>query len=225
MGKRASDTLQREINHAALAYLNQWYRTDRRHMLGESDRLTGEALRKVAAKYMVARGISMKDARGKDLPKPERERRWNDAARLVTKARRLRRSDVAIVSKLSEQLGELDSRHHDLTSAATKFLWFAGRHSVRILDIRATWALRQLDQPARGTELDYGWFEQAWAEQAERCCEEVDMAISNLPKQFHWSEIPRADEPKALQAAISQPWFKDRVFDKYLWTKGERIKA
>jgi hypothetical protein len=221
---RKSSELQREINHAALAYLNLWFRTDRHHMRTLSDPLTGEALRKVAAKYMVARGISMKDAQGNAIPEKERDRRWNQAATLVSRARRLAKGDAAVVRKLATQLGELDTREYDLASAATKFLWFAGRYEVRILDVRAVRALRQLERPPRGTTTDYEWFEKAWARQIAECAQELEKAVENLPKQFPWSAVPGPWQQRALEEAIAHAWFQDRVFDQYLWAKGARAR-
>lgn len=222
MGKASE--LQREINHAALEYLNQWFRTDRHHMRETSEPITGEALRKLAAKYMVSRGFSMKDAKGRTISEQEQALRWDQAAGFVRKARGLAKGDAAVVLKLATQLGQIDTRAFDLTSAATKFLWFAGRHDVRILDVRAVNALRKLDTPVRGTKLNYGWFEQAWARQAHACSNELQRAAENLPTQFPWSAIPASSQGTALKEAIGQEWFKDRIFDKYLWTKGQGAK-
>jgi len=170
---------------------------------------------------MVARGISMKDVNGKVVSTQERDRRWKEAATMVSKARILAVDNAEVVEDLAAKLGKLDSRDHDLTSAATKFLWFGGQYTVRILDVRAVRALRHLHRPQRGTKIDYAWFESAWKHQFDKCTAELGTALGNLPNQFPWSAIPQQWEKCAL-TAIDKPWFQDRVFDQYLWAKGER---
>lgn len=208
--------------HSALSYANQWFMTDRGLMEGlkppGSRTFDAQVLGKLAAKYMVARSFK------KEEQPDGLDRRWVlAAAHLKTSLGSPARIDK-IVHALAEKLGTVgpvDGRT-SLVSAASKFLWFAGRYEARILDKRAVNALSKLTGK-RVSASDYRGFAEAWQGQFEISRPEIVDAVAKLPYQMEWTRIEPARHGLAM-AVFKQGWFIDRVFDKYLWTIGESSK-
>lgn len=48
---------------------------------------------------------------------------------------------------------------------------------------------------------------------------EIVKALERLPEALTWSTVP-PDKHDEVFAAKEELWFKERVFDKYLWTIG-----
>ena len=215
---------QREINHAALTYLDLWAAMDRDLLDGFQSAEPAEraaTLYRLAVKYRVARGISARDDDGEKLEKAARNERWAEIVEIVCEHVEMRDDDCDVVTHLVQAL-----RHYaaidgsQLTSAATKFLWFAGRHTIRIYDDRALRALRPGDE-GKWTEMKgYSWFEKSWASHEKDRAEQLGRAIARLEQQFAWSGVPGGMQSEALQK-IPLPWFRDRIFDQYLWAKGD----
>lgn len=135
------------LKHSALSYANQWFMTDRellRNLVdADSSDVNATVLGDLAAKYMVARGFK------KNEGDPHlSSQRWIKAA-VHLKDSFLRDEPVEVkVRALAIDLGRVapvqSPNGTNLLSAATKFLWFAGQHKVRILDRRAVEALGRL---------------------------------------------------------------------------------
>jgi hypothetical protein len=221
------------IHRSALSYLDQWYVTDRRYM----DILTSstvaetpvERIKKLAAKYMVARNFA---SRG--LPDANALRCWERVVACVTDAAARTNPPVAqIVDELADNLGNIfpDSRSRTaptLLSAASKFLWFGGRLDVKIYDKRAVNALNTLRSGGTRADGKRGWrvngsyihFALAWDEEYATREKAVRSAVTELADAFVWSIVPEGDERSNALKIMNKPWFRDRVFDKYLWTIG-----
>jgi predicted GNAT superfamily acetyltransferase len=221
---------------AALAYLNQWERTDKRlATILRSDagpKELASAFRELATKYNVVRNFSTKEAR-KDGPK-QVERLWGKVADTVSKVELDEEASPSKeVHRLARKLGGIFPLAEDdaksqpvLLSAATKFLWFRGHTNIRIYDKRAVVALNALiklrgEGKGKKVDGDYELFTAEWDTEYKRLRAEIKGAIKDLPQVVHWSTVSETNRKSAL-ADSKNDWFCDRVFDKILWITGEK---
>jgi hypothetical protein len=227
------------IKPCALAYLNQWYKTDKRivQRISEANSTTqlANAIRSLAIDYQVVRNFPIKkieEAHGK----AEVEQRWRKVAQEVKKFRLDPEDHRGSIHELADRLGSIF--HTDghgkakptLISAATKFLWFSGRFEVQIYDKRAVDALnpmqkkRAQEEGRRGWLVggDYGKYSQAWRQEYLAREFELSQAIKELSRRLEWSLIPEGKDRREILSELETEHFRERVFDKYLWTLGER---
>ncbi|MGY6122034.1 hypothetical protein ACW9YQ_17010 (plasmid) [Paraburkholderia strydomiana] len=193
-----------------------------------------ERIKKLAAKYMVARNFS---SRGLDDAKALRC--WERVVACVADAAAQTNEPVAqIVDELADNLGKIfpDARGRSaptLLSAASKFLWFSGRLDVRIYDKRAVNALNTLRSGGARADGRRGWrvngsyenFAQAWGEEYAAREKILRSAVTALGDALVWSIVPDGDERSGAMKIMKKPWFRDRVFDKYLWTIGSEDES
>jgi hypothetical protein len=192
----------------ALHYLDDWCSEDSRFVAGvvpdnpKSTRL--ELLWEAAKYYKVTR----------TLPTIDGEERLSGALKAidavpvpVTEGT----VDDAVIG-LATRFQELYGRY--AISAASKLLWIRHRWPVVILDDRASkflWATGGTFSAG-----DYQAYRREWRRQfcdhrqaiSEACCELVGI------KAFTLASTMADDE---LAALVSQAWFQERVFDKFLW--------
>lgn len=210
------------MKHSALSYANQWFMTDRKFMKelrkNGSQAIDALVLGDLAAKYMVARGFKT------ELDNPlSRSQRWVTAAAHLGAAVQSAEQAAVKVPTLAIELGKVapvkSATGSNLLSAATKFLWFAGEHEVRILDKRAVDALGRLRGVRGKLGGDYEQYAAAWKDQLDAHEGVLAEALVDLPRQLAWTCIPSEVHAEA-KAVFKELWFADRIFDKYLWTLG-----
>ncbi|WP_197378054.1 hypothetical protein [Ralstonia pseudosolanacearum] len=222
------------VRYSAFSYLQQWYRTDRQLMEAFANARGGQVavrdLKSLAVKYMVARNF--KSAK---LAEAEVDLRWKGVARHIAATKR--RTDAAIedcIQDLAGKLGQafptaIGKASPTLLSAASKFLWFSGLHDVRIYDKRAVKALNALqkervltDGCRRGrVNGSYTDFARAWKEEYDARADDIRAATEAIDAVLDWSIIPAGPDRVTAMSVTKKRWFRDRVFDKYLWTLGE----
>src|SRR4051812_17061874 len=99
---------QRQVNHAALNYLNLWARTDAEHLrrlfvTNRDDKDRVSAVHAIASKYRVARGFSRhRRLTGTKIDPVKNHQFWKEVLRLVTSAPM---GDSAAVEELAIALG------------------------------------------------------------------------------------------------------------------------
>lgn len=205
--------LQHLYKHAALNYAHQWFTTDKAFMQkirsGKSSKIDPATVQEIAANYMVARGFKKNDA--------------NIWGRVANKLEEFIASNDQDIEKLATDLGGISPRQGGanpprLISAATKFLWFAGRHEIKIYDKRAVSALHKLSRLPRTTKT-YAAYATAWSSEYDIHKAEIRRVIAELPNQLEWSGIDQ-DSYSEAKRAFKKSWFEDRVFDKCLWLHG-----
>jgi len=113
-----------------------------------------------------------------------------------------------------------NKRKSNKVSACSKFLWIRFREKFRIYDNNAHKALRKLDDQCPGsvTSENYNVYCEAWNRQFVIYSDELDDVLrgtSDLLSQFTLSWDQRAG-----QAHGQEPWFKERIFDAYLYNYG-----
>ncbi len=83
---------------------------------------------------------------------------------------------------------------------------------IIIYDRRARKALRTKPD-------DLGEYYSRWREEFNLSYDEIAAACALLSRVHEYS-APDAPSPQDVEKIASQPWFKERVFDVYLWSKG-----
>ena len=218
---------QREFNHAAMAYLRIWLRTDRSALAristckknSDEDGMARE-LHEIAKKYKVVRGISARDDYGQELTKVERTQRWLEISRIVQAAAEKEGDSHVLVCQLSDDLKEFSSQKradtqesYSLISLSSKLLWFFPKTKVKIYDSLAVKALKH----EMGYQKNNGYvgYERCWKACIKKYKQELDFSIKELPGFFAWSSVPYELHDEACKV-ISRRWFRERVFDQYL---------
>lgn len=226
------------LKHSAFAYLNQWHRSDGELLAKIIDAdvdSRGVAFASLAVKYSVIRTFPIKAIREK-FGEAEVAERWKHVA---TAVRRVKidsaTSPTDKVNRLAKKLWSIFSDvqnprpPQNLISAASKFLWFDGNPSIRIYDTRAVIALNRLQEErkkASGISFNkingnYGNYVEAWEEESTAHDALVKAAIRGVGQCLDYSAIPDGEARRLALRASKTEWFRDRVFDRFLWTIGE----
>lgn len=126
-------------------------------------------------------------------------------------------STVARVTGLASTFKRRFGRNN--VSAASKLLWLTERHPFIIYDGRAVKVLRDFgyDIP----NLDYDAFFEAWISAYEAREKEIQKATEELAQAHQFLPCSYPLDRQMLRA----PWFKERVFDLYLWEFGGSLST
>jgi len=104
------------------------------------------------------------------------------------------------------------------TSAASKLLWLSSRRPFILYDSRALTALVG-EYGHKGDKSDYAAYCSSWRKAYTRHTESIRHAVNELPKARAF--LPGSTPPDGqLLALVNRPWFRERVFDIYLWELG-----
>ena len=201
--------METTFEFCSFQYLNLWENHDRNaHIV-----LTGNAseaeklavLKKAGTFYRVARNLPTKfdDTRRyghvldilEKIKKEDFEQQPIDTIQLIEK-------------NISEKYG-----NRGVLSLTTKFLWLKIKHHIIIYDSQARKAL--------GTKNgDLKQFYEKWHNEfkivenaIKQTCEKLEDLYLYLPNQ-------RDGLKNEIKEISSEPWFHERVFDTYLWNKG-----
>ena len=107
-------------------------------------------------------------------------------------------------------------------SAASKLLWLRNRRPYLIYDARAVRALRRLGNKSTDNYTSYC---EAWQEEYEKRSEEVSLAANglvSLPRKYTAAFLL---EDRQITDLVQAKWFRERVFDIYLWEIGGKNQA
>jgi hypothetical protein len=107
-------------------------------------------------------------------------------------------------------------------SAASKLLWLRNRSPYLIYDARAVNALRCL-----GNERfdNYTSYCEAWQKEYEERSDQISAAshgLLNLPRKYTAAFLLTDGQ---LTKLVHAKWFRERVFDIYLWEIGDKDQA
>lgn len=191
----------------ALHYLLQWQRKEaslHTHMRSANPELPH--LRKALRYFKVARNF-----RGlKHDPRAEVVR---DKV-LEARARRDLSTEQQ-VEILASSFKEAEFQHN--ISAASKLLWLSSRKPI-IYDSRAFIAL-EVGYGHKGRKKDYGAYCASWRRAYKENEQAILKSVNELPKvrAFLPGHTPANDQ---LLSMVRKPWFRERVFDLYLWELG-----
>jgi hypothetical protein len=199
------------FHYAVHTYVDNWVVCDReaRKVLGfesksmPTDEEACEQLMKVANIYSIARNFRKEEV---------------GCARLSpvwTALKEIRQPScdkeaMSCVDKLVETLKP--TYGHELTSAASKFLWMRFAHPIIIYD-SLTWNW-MCDHGGCSRTGNYGNFYDAWRKNFEENQKEIGTACEELLNANVTRFLcPREDEEKEFEQAVKSRWFAERVFD------------
>lgn len=200
------------FNYWALHYLNLWLSKDRNFceaLEGHNEAVKLRALTEAAAFYRVARNLPKAYDVEKGIPRYKPVLDAIDALAPITfQEAQLIPSIMDIMSQISQRYGG-----RGVMSLTTKFLWLKMKSPIVIYDSQARKAL--------GTNPgDIRAYYSRWREQFNSSCNEINAACASLPIVHEYSVAPDVATPQYIEGIASQPWFKERVFDVYLWSLG-----
>lgn len=196
------------FNYFALMYLNDWYWWDKpfSERIGGFDRDDSlQAFHEAAKYYKVTRNFS-------DL---EDEKRLAAAHDLV-----LAVPDPIIEENVCETVQILAAKFQEkygknAVSAASKFLWLRFKSPVVIFDSRAIAWLRTNKYKVK-YNAGYDVYYEKWLLAFSDHEEQIKKSCSGLIKVKKYS-MAAEESDEYIVALVSQRWFRERVFDKYLW--------
>jgi hypothetical protein len=194
------------FKYFALMYLNDWHFWDKpfSELIFSDDQTASlDAFHRAAKYYKVTRNFRI----------DESESRLQGALSLVrSSSGKITENNVCeTVNKLAQAFGQRYGKN--ALSAASKFLWLRHKSPVVIFDSRAKKWLRNNGYKVPGHYTGYReqWlsaFSDHYAEIEEACAALIDAQAFSMA--FESSE-------KELTRVTTSLWFKERVFDKYLW--------
>jgi hypothetical protein len=200
------------FKYCALHYLNQWISNDRaccEALAGPDDSEKLRTLADAAAFYRIARNLPKSYDEGKDLPRYRPVLMVIDALNRVDfQGENLLSSIKNVRDKISAQYGG-----RDVLSLTTKFLWLKIKSPVIIYDSQA----RKAVGVAPGNIEEYY---SRWREKFNRYDQQIQDACTSLPDVHEYAENPEIATPQYIKETAAHPWFKERVFDVYLWHLG-----
>ena len=208
----------RESNfkYCALHYLHLWLTQDKgpwAALAGHDRRKKLFQLRRAAVAYGIARNLPEKFDRGKRLSLvleviEGHSRQDFSGSKLVSSIER-------VSEEISDRYSEKRGKKKSLPSLTTKFLWLKFRSPIIIMYSRARRALRV-------PNIDLKEYYSRWREEFAKHERQIQNACAYLPGLCEYGAF--LDPPaRGYVADISaKRWFRERVFDVYLWHQGDR---
>lgn len=196
------------FEYCALRFLLQWLHAERALYQAIASNPSDEDISNALAYFQVSRnfkGISKE---------PEKVTFIRKALISVCKGKTL--SPEEKVEKLTRRL-ESEFKKFNL-SAASKLLWLSFREPFVIYDSRAVNALSKKLGRKFGRR-DYAAYSAAWRSEYAAVESAIECAASRLPMGRIFMPSCSLTNRELLQLA-KMPWFKERVFDIFLWELG-----
>lgn len=196
------------LEYCALRFLLQWLRREEALHQAIASEPSDEEIRDALAYFRVSRnfkGLSKESGKAASIRKA-----------LITVRNDKELSPEKKVEELAQSL-ETEFKKFNL-SAASKLLWLSFREPFVIYDGRAVDALSN----KLGREFsrrDYTEYLAAWRSEYAAIDSAIERAASQLPKGRVFMPSCRLTDEELLLLAKT-PWFKERVFDIFLWEVG-----
>lgn len=199
------------FEYCSLHYLNQWIVYDKKYcetLLNGSEDNKLRILQKAAGFYKVARNLHTTDA----VKPNESYKRYQSVLDCIDS---LKASDFSAnpVAKVEEIERQISKQYGDrgVLSLTTKLLWLKVKEPIVIYDSQARKALGSKDGK-------YPEYYAAWKEEFKRYQTQIADVCAKLPELHLYAahRTPKTD----IEAVVNQNWFHERVFDIYLWSKG-----
>jgi len=196
------------LEFCALRFLLQWLRSEEALYLAIASNPTDEDVRMALAYFQVSRNF-------RGLSKePTKALFIRDALLRI-------RSDQKLSTSLKvEELTQTLQPHFEQfnLSAASKLLWLSFREPVVIYDNKAVKALSRKFKH-KFSSRSYSQYVEAWRSQYAGLEAAIGIAVKELPKARMFMPACRLTDAELLRLA-NEAWFKERVFDIFLWHVG-----
>jgi hypothetical protein len=210
---------EQSLDFCAMHYLNQWYGQDRKYveMLNEGEHCREEQLRmlkEAAAFYKVARNVP-----GNDKDDPKRERYEPIRSTLMRSSNTDFGTDtVRKIRRVERRLFDAMDSTKRVISLTTKMLWLKHQDDIIIYD-----ALARSGLGTPGADLEE--FYAIWQERYEEKRDEIYDAWSRLSQQVAYAYDAGHTSTADISHVTTFEWFHRRVFDIYLWFKGDAARS
>ena len=203
------------FDHFALRYLSLWEGSEKAiHASMSGGNPSPDGLRRAMHGFRIARsfsGIGNAQARTRVL-------------RYISSAGKDGRRSV---NKLTNSFRSDHDFGKENLSAASKLLWLSHREPFLIYDANAVVALEELWLREKGTKIkigrDYGKFEDVWRSEYAKVEREVVDASNRLNSLLPYFDHCLKED--SLRELTERKWFRERVFDNYLWFLGGQMLA
>lgn len=199
------------FEYCSLHYLNQWLVYDRVYCQALSSRKQEtkiSALKSAAGFYRVARNLPREFDEKKGLA------RYQPILEIIDLVRKAQFKDNP-VNKILEVERLISKKYggQSVLSLTTKFLWLKIKQPILIYDSQARIAIGANS----GDLLDYY---KKWQEGFEKHKKSIEEACAGLPELHLYAVDQEAGTKEHIKELSSELWFQERVFDIYLWNKG-----
>jgi hypothetical protein len=202
------------FKYYALHYLNLWISQDQpccHALAGHHREEKLEALAAAAADYGIARTLPKRDGMDKG---PER---YGPVLKIIERQKRenFRNSDLPRrVERVNRQIKLQYASDHQVLSLTTKFLWLKLKSPIIIYDSRARTALK-----VRPNDIEE--FYRRWREEFSGLERAIEKACASLGKMYEYTKNPKKTNSRYVTRIAAKRWFRERIFDVYLWHLGE----
>jgi len=201
------------FEYCSLSYLNQWLSWDMKffEVLNGRDRHEKlKTLKEAATFYKVARNLP------KAYDEQKGYKRYEPLLDVLETIKIKTKDSFNLISTINEFNKKISAAYggRNTLSLSTKMLWLKYRNPFIIYDSRAREALGSRD----GDLEDYFY---RWQEAYKANAEEVKRVCKKLPDLYKYTS--EKTTKKYIKSIIDEQWFRDRVFDIYLWNEGAEI--
>jgi len=201
---------ERAFEYCSLQYLNQWLEKDSNycHVLANGNKKEKlQILKSAAGFYRIARNLPTKFDQGQGLIRYEPVLEIIDT---VT-PQDFSNNTISRIREIEKLLSEKYGRRTVL-SLTTKFLWIKIKSPIIIYDSQARIAI--------GSENgDLESYYDAWKAAFKENQKQIETACRKLSNLTLYTVNPYIDS-EYISEVSSNDWFHERVFDIYLWNKG-----
>jgi len=216
------------FKYPSLHYLNQWLSYDSKYCeaLSQDDKNNKlSALKNAASFYKVARNLPCECEKNKRVARYEpildildsidqgqfQDNPVNEILKKILETEEL------ISDQYYKQYNQDNHpKKKKVLSLTTKFLWLKIKQPIIIYDSRARKAL----ETENGNLDTYDTYYKKWQEKFEKHQNEIKEACSKLPALHEYAVDQELGTEKYIKNVSSESWFHERVFDSYLWIKG-----
>lgn len=199
------------FEYSSLYYLNQWLSYDRGYCLalsGTNQKEKLSALKSAGGFYRVARNVptAFDEKIGIERYQPVLD---------IIDNLSIEQFEKDPVEKILEIETEISSRYGDrgVLSLTTKFLWLKFKSPILIYDSQARIAVESKDG-------DLQSYYENWLAEFENHKEEIQSVCKKLSGLSLYAVDQRFANRQYIDEISSSKWFHERVFDIYLWSKG-----
>jgi hypothetical protein len=203
------------FEYCSLYYLNQWLTYERGYCEALSNGNKEQklsTLKSAGSFYSVARNLPRKydEKEGRYQPvltildSESKEQFPKDQSLHITVSK-----IEEIEKKISEKYGK-----RKVLSLTTKFLWLKLKEPIIIYDSQA-------ENAVGSKKRDLADYYNKWNEGFKKHNKQIEKACSQLPKLHLYAAGHESGIIEHIKEVSSEIWFQKRVFDIYLWGKGD----
>ena len=199
------------FEYCSLHYLNQWLTYDQGYCQalskGDEEKKLS-ALKSAGGFYRVSRNLPSEFDEKKGLKRYQpvleildavsKEQFEDDPVKTILETER----------KISRKYG-----NRSVLSLTTKFLWLKIKQPILIYDSQARIAVGS-------TNGDLAGYYKKWVEGFEKHNNDIEAACSRLSELNLYAVDQKLGTKEYIKDVSSKSWFQERVFDIYLWSKG-----